>query len=176
MLFLTKGIGTGIVATALKREKAKPDDVAAATESMLTLNRAAAEMARGGRWRARGDGYHRLRAARAWQRDGREERGRDPHLGRCGAAAARDAESYAGAGYIAGGLGRNRAYFAGQRRRDPVRARRRSTSQTILFDPQTSGGLLFAVDPDQAEAFRGRVRQGRIAAVADWRGRRRRGH
>jgi selenide, water dikinase len=25
--------------------------------------------------------------------------------------------------------------------------------QTILFDPQTSGGLLFAVDANQADAF-----------------------
>ena len=46
VLFLTKPIGTGIVATALKKEKARAEDVEAATASMLTLNRAAAETAR----------------------------------------------------------------------------------------------------------------------------------
>ena len=46
VLFLTKPIGTGIVATALKSEKARAEDVEAATASMLTLNRAAAETAR----------------------------------------------------------------------------------------------------------------------------------
>src|ERR671918_46643 len=46
VLFLSKPIGTGIVATALKREKARAEDVEAATASMLTLNRAAAETAR----------------------------------------------------------------------------------------------------------------------------------
>src|ERR671918_998802 len=46
LLFLTKPIGTGIVATALKSQKARAADVEAATASMLTLNRAAAETAR----------------------------------------------------------------------------------------------------------------------------------
>ena len=46
VLFLTKPIGTGIVATALKNQKARAEDVEAATASMLTLNRAAAETAR----------------------------------------------------------------------------------------------------------------------------------
>ena len=40
---LTKRIGTGVIATALKRGIAKDADVAASVESMLTLNRAACE-------------------------------------------------------------------------------------------------------------------------------------
>ena len=42
-LILTKAIGTGVIATALKQEKAQPAWVAAATASMTTLNRAAAD-------------------------------------------------------------------------------------------------------------------------------------
>src|SRR6266849_6490182 len=42
-LVLTKRIGTGVIATALKRGIAKDPDVQAAIESMLTLNRRACE-------------------------------------------------------------------------------------------------------------------------------------
>src|SRR5947207_9860495 len=42
-LVFTKRIGTGVIATALKRGMAKEEDVAAATESMLMLNRRACE-------------------------------------------------------------------------------------------------------------------------------------
>ena len=45
MLVLTKPLGTGIIATAIKRGVAPPDVVAAATESMTTLNRDGAEAA-----------------------------------------------------------------------------------------------------------------------------------
>src|SRR5439155_22160884 len=44
-LILTKRLGTGIIATALKAGQASEDAVRAATESMLTLNRAASEAA-----------------------------------------------------------------------------------------------------------------------------------
>jgi selenide,water dikinase len=42
-LVFTKKLGTGVIGTALKRGMAAEDDVAAATESMLTLNRRACE-------------------------------------------------------------------------------------------------------------------------------------
>ena len=45
-LVLTKGIGTGIISTALKEGVADPETVAAAVRSMATLNRSAAEAAR----------------------------------------------------------------------------------------------------------------------------------
>jgi selenide, water dikinase len=46
LLILTKPLGTGIIATAIKQGKASPDAVFAATESMARLNRDAAEVAR----------------------------------------------------------------------------------------------------------------------------------
>ena len=44
VLVLTKPLGTGIIATALKQDSARPEWVAAAVESMTTLNRDACEV------------------------------------------------------------------------------------------------------------------------------------
>jgi selenide, water dikinase len=152
-LFLSKPIGTGIVATALKRGKADPDHVAAATASMLALNRAAAEKARelGGVHAATDiTGFGLLGHA--------SEMAEKSRVGlRISASAVPllpGVPEYAAAGYIAGGLGRNRNHFEAN---DAIRfaAAVDRDLQTILFDPQTSGGLLFAVAPDHAAAFAG---------------------
>jgi selenide,water dikinase len=152
VLFLSKPIGTGIVATALKREKARAEDVEAATASMLTLNRAAAETARAvGGVHAATDitGFGLL--GHASEMADKSEVGLQ--INAWAVPLLPGAEGYAGAGLIAGGLGRNRDYFeqnGGGIRFDPnVEA----VMQTILFDPQTSGGLLFAVDADRADDF-----------------------
>src|SRR5207302_487200 len=42
-LFLTKPLGTGIIATAVKNGKASPERLAAAVETMTALNAAASE-------------------------------------------------------------------------------------------------------------------------------------
>ena len=46
VLVLTKALGTGTLSTALKNERAEPDEIAALTASMLLLNRVAADAAR----------------------------------------------------------------------------------------------------------------------------------
>jgi selenide, water dikinase len=43
-LLLTKPIGTGVITTAIKRRRARPAEIRAATELMATLNRAASEV------------------------------------------------------------------------------------------------------------------------------------
>jgi selenide,water dikinase len=43
-LILTKAIGTGVISTAIKKEKAKPEWIEAAIASMTTLNKQAAEV------------------------------------------------------------------------------------------------------------------------------------
>jgi selenide,water dikinase len=43
-LILTKAIGTGVISTAIKKEKAKPEWIEAAIASMTTLNKKAAEV------------------------------------------------------------------------------------------------------------------------------------
>ena len=151
VLFLTKRIGTGIVATALKREKAKADDVAAATESMLTLNRAAAETARAaGGVHAATDitGFGLLGHASEMAEKSGVGCASPPARCRCcrGRRLRRGRPHRRRAGPQPGLLRAATAAVSGSR---PSRRE----SQTILFDPQTSGGLLFAIDPGQAEAF-----------------------
>jgi selenide,water dikinase len=45
-LVLSKALGTGVIGTAIKRRRAAPNEIAAATRSMLALNAHAAELAR----------------------------------------------------------------------------------------------------------------------------------
>ena len=151
VLFLTKPIGTGIVATALKREKASADHVAATTEAMLTLNNAAAETARAvGGVQAATDitGFGLLGHA--------SEMAKKSEVGLSIAATSvpllPGAFEYAQAGHVAGGLGRNRSYFE-EHGQIWFGTNVETVLQTILFDPQTSGGLLFAVDPKRAQDF-----------------------
>ena len=50
-LLFTKGIGTGVISTAIKRGKAEPQWIDAAVQSMTTLNKRAAEVVVGGNFR-----------------------------------------------------------------------------------------------------------------------------
>ena len=148
-LYLTKPLGTGIVATALKNQAASADHVAAAVESMTALNRAASEAARQVDVSACTDitGFGLL--GHAWEvadRSGvrlRIRAGEVPLLP--------GALDYARAGQIPGGLGRNRRYFeaAGVYVDEGID----SEVCNLLFDPQTSGGLLFSIPEDHAGDF-----------------------
>jgi selenide,water dikinase len=66
---------------------------------------------------------------------------------------------YAAAGNIAGGLRRNQDYFAAHDGGIDIADDVDPTLATLLFDPQTSGGLLIALDPAAVEAFREACRQ-----------------
>jgi selenide,water dikinase len=153
VLFLSKPVGTGIVATALKRDKAREADIEAAVAAMMTLNRAAAETARAaGGVHAATDitGFGLLGHASEMA----EKSGVGLRLAADAVPLLPGAENYAAAGHIAAGLGRNRDFFTTHGGGIRVAPEVDATLQTVLFDPQTSGGLLFAVAPDRAEAFR----------------------
>jgi selenide,water dikinase len=143
---LTKPLGTGVIATALKRERASEPHVARAVEWMLTLNRAAAQLL--GRFeavRACTDvtGYGLLGHA-------------SEMAAASGARLELDSEAvplmpgameYSAADMLPGGAERNRDYLEAV----DVSGTARVTSAAgiaaerlgLLFDPQTSGGLLF---------------------------------
>lgn len=144
VLVLTKPIGTGIVSTALKRDICAPEHLEAAVASMSTLNRAAAEALREVESvRACTDvtGFGLMgHAAEMAERSGVRfvVRASDVPL-------LPGALAYAQAGAIPGGLGRNRKYFQGHAGGIAVDPAIDPALATLLFDPQTSGGLLAAV-------------------------------
>lgn len=148
-LLLTKPIGTGAITTALKRELAAEDDVAAAVASMTRLNGAAA--------RALGTLGAELHACTDVTGFGllghASEMAAQSGVGMRFSLAAipmlPGARGYAERSIAPGGTERNREYLAG---RVDLDAAINEAGQLLLFDPQTSGGLLAAVAPDVVEA------------------------
>jgi selenide,water dikinase len=145
LLYLTKALGTGIVTTAAMRDEASPEHLAAAVESMKALNRHPSHIVRQSGAGALTDitGYsllgHAYEMAVASGAGIRIEAGKVPLLP--------GALDYAERGILTGGAGRNRAYLADKVRIDPGVP---EALEHVLFDPQTSGGLLFALAPERA--------------------------
>jgi selenide, water dikinase len=148
VLLLTKPLGAGLVTTALKGEKAKVVDVAAAVASMKRLNRGAAEAAEAAEAHAVTDitGFGLLGHAHEMAHLGlvnfRFEWDKLPWLP--------GVLTYAELGAFPGGMGRNRDYFAPWITFGPAISDLR---QDILWTPETSGGLLAAVAPDKVAIF-----------------------
>lgn len=145
-LILTKPLGTGVITTALKNGKADAEHVTAAVASMSQLNRTAAALARRANIRAATDitGYgllgHAHEMAHLSHVDLRLRLGDFRWLP--------GAQLYASQDIFPGGMGRNREYFSQWVRFSPDV---HETQQSLLFDPQTSGGLLLAVPAESAE-------------------------
>jgi selenide,water dikinase len=139
-LVLTKPLGTGVVATALKRGAAEEAAVAAAVAAMTTLNAAAAEAAMAAGVRAATDvtGYgllgHLHRMLRASGVAGEVHAARVPFLP--GAA------ELAAAGHVSGGTRANQTALREHVELEPGLP---PVVATLLHDAQTSGGLLLAV-------------------------------
>ena len=149
VLFLTKPLGTGIVGTAIKFDRAAPPLADEAVRSMRTLNRAAA------------DAIHKLPADAVHactDITGFGLAGHATEMARAsGATLVVDAACvplFTGVLDIAsrnrsGGLGTNQDHFAGAVRVEPGVA---AEFEWLLYDPQTSGGLLIASAADAADA------------------------
>ena len=148
LLYLTKPLGTGIITTAAMRDQASPAHLEAAVESMIRLNRHPSHIARNAGARALTDvtGYsllgHAYEVAAASGAALRIEARAVPVLP--------GALDYAARGIVTGGAGRNRAFLAGKVR---FAGRLDPALEHVLFDPQTSGGLLIALPPEQADAL-----------------------
>jgi len=167
VLLFTKRIGTGVIATALKRGIAEVAHVEASIASMLTLNRAACEAMLGVEVHACTDasGFGLLGHAREMAAASRVTLEIDASL----VQFLPGALEYARAGAIPGGLKNNRE-FAGP----AVRFDRELPPhlEDLLFDPQTSGGLLISLPEKDAaklesqEIYRiGRVREFQEKAI-----------
>jgi selenide,water dikinase len=153
ILLLTKPLGTGIVTTAIKRGVGDEAHLDAAVASMLQLNKVAAELAQTVEVHGATDitGFGLLGHG--------AELARNSDVGlRITAAtlpALPGALEYARDGVVPGGLARNQSYVEQDgyvRYQNEIDA----GHQALLFDPQTSGGLLIALPPAAAEALQAR--------------------
>ncbi|GAB4464103.1 MAG: selenide, water dikinase SelD [Anaerolineales bacterium] len=152
-LVLTKPLGFGVTTTALKREQAEEADVREAVEWMKRLNDKAAQLAVEFGLRAGTDitGYsflgHALEMAEASGVGLNFQFSSIPFIS-C-------ARKYAELGCFPGGAFDNKSFFEPKVRFD---AALDEESQMLLFDPQTSGGLLLGVPQEKLETFLARAR------------------
>ena len=160
-LVLTKPIGTGIVATALKHEAAPASAVEAAVAAMTTLNAGAARAARSAGVRAATDvtGFGLLGHLRAML----AASGAGARLWAGAVPFLPGALELAEAGHVPGGTRRNLDAVAGIaifEESVPALVR------LLLADAQTSGGLLLAVHAESGPALlEGLRREGTPAAA-----------
>jgi selenide,water dikinase len=148
-LVLTKPLGTGSISTALKREIADPAHVSNMVESMTRLNRAASQAAQAvGEVKAATDitGFgllgHALEMAGAAGCRFVLEMNQVPLLD--------GATIYAADFVFPGGAANNKLYYENKVTFASTLSEDR---QMILWDPQTSGGLLLAVPADVLADF-----------------------
>lgn len=161
VLLLTKGIGTGILATAGKRGALAPEHGEAMYVSMSTLNalasRAAVEL--GARCATDVTGFgllgHAMHIARASDVRIVFDAGAVPVL-----PGAREALA---AGYLPGGARRNAEWVSPDVDWNDVGDDMRS----MLTDPQTSGGLLVALDASRVAEYRARVPSAVVVGVVE---------
>lgn len=148
VLFLTKPLGTGIVTTAAMRDDAEAEHLTTAVQSMTRLNRHAMHLARDAGAHALTDvtGYgmlgHAYEIAAASGVALRIEASLVPALP--------GALDYAARGIVTGGADRNRKYLEGKVR---IAAGLSHPLEHLLFDAQTSGGLLFTAAASAADAI-----------------------
>ncbi len=161
-LVFTKRIGTGVIATALKRGIAQPEHVEVATQSMLTLNRAACEAMLQfevhGCTDVTGFGLigHGRELALASKATIEIEAASVQFLP--------GAVEYARAGAIPGGLRNNREFAS-------CVVEGSSDFDDLLYDPQTSGGLLISLPEAEAKelikTYPDAYRIGRVVELRD---------
>jgi len=146
VLFLTKRLGTGIITTAAMQDRASPAHLQAAVESMVQLNRHASHIAQEVDTHALTDvtGYSLLGHGYEMASAG----GVGLRFIAAAVPALEGALAYAKQGIVTGGAGRNRRYLEGKVR---IGEGISESMEHILFDPQTSGGLLMAVSPESAK-------------------------
>jgi selenide, water dikinase len=153
-LVLTKPLGFGVTTTALKREQADAQDVAEAVNWMKQLNRNASLLANEFGLRGGTDitGYsllgHALEMANA--------SGVALHFEFTNVPFISCARKYAEMGCFPGGAFDNKRHFESNVR---FAAEIDEPNQMLLFDPQTSGGLLLGVPQDKLISFMARAKE-----------------
>lgn len=158
---LTKAVGTGLLATANKAQLASTESVDAMVKSMCSLNRDAALVAARFGVKACTDvtGFglagHLVEMVRASHCRVRIESTAVPVL-----TGAMDAASM---GLVPAGAHANRKFFGAWTAIDPGLA---PEAVDLMFDPQTSGGLLLSVPADRSAEFTAALRADGIGTAA----------
>jgi selenide, water dikinase len=159
-LILTKALGTGVISTAIKRGEAKREWIDAAVKSMTMLNARASEIAVRFQVHAATDitGFgligHLREVVKGSALSARIDAARVPLL--------EGALECVRAGFIPGGLNANREFaecVVGYEGEIPADVK------TMLFDPQTAGGLLLAVAGEDAGTLVAELKTAGVPAV-----------
>ncbi len=160
-LILTKPLGVGVLSAAFKAERLDADGYRTLVDTTTRLNTVGCELAGVAGVHAVTDvtGFgligHALELA--------EGAGLTVELDAAAAPLLPGAAELAQAGVRTGASGRNRASFAG---RVAGGGELPEWLDDLLYDPQTSGGLLIAVAPGEADAVLARVRAAGFAEAA----------
>jgi len=159
-LVLTKPIGTGILTGAIKSKRLAADAAERVTKTMATLNRAGCEAAmRVGGVSAATDvtGFgligHLASMGKGSKVTIRIDASRVPLIP--------EVVEFAKAGAKTGADRTNREYVAGHYESRGVEA----WLETVLFDPQTSGGLLLVVDPAKVDPLLTELKKARTLSA-----------
>lgn len=148
VLILTKALGTGVISTAIKRGEAQSAWIDAATQTMVTLNAKAIEVLTQGGFRVHSatdiTGFGLIGHVREMALGS----GVSIHIDSASVPLLEGAVECVRAGSIPGGLKANRDFSEcavdfDESVPDEIR--------TLLFDPQTAGGLLLSVSPEDAD-------------------------
>lgn len=147
-LILTKPLGIGVTTTAIKRGKATIESINEAKSWMKTLNKTVSEIAVTLGLKAATDitGFSLLGHAHEMANASKVQlmiKSKNlPFLSQ--------AREYGEAGYFAGGAADNRMHY---KKHILFSENIDEVTEMLLFDPQTSGGLLIACPPDKLAAF-----------------------
>ena len=169
VLLLTKPLGIGVLTTAAKADMASPAAVALAQQVMTTLNKSARDAMVQYRVHACTDvtGFGLLgHACEMAQGSGVELELRVEDIDLIP-----EAVELARMGILPAGMYRNRAFAEGEVDAGVTEL----CKQDLLYDPQTAGGLLMAVDPADADALLAELRRcvpsaQRIGVVQEYQG------
>ena len=158
VLVLTKPLGFGVTTTALKQQKATEEDVAEVVDWMTRLNKQAAELALEFELKGATDvtGFsllgHGVEMAQASGVGLRINYAKVPFVS--------GAQKYAQAFTFPGGASDNKIFFGGEVQFDEGLE---EWQGMLLFDPQTSGGLLLSVPAEKLDRFMVRAKETELA-------------
>ena len=153
-IILTKPIGTGVISTAIKFAKASPEIAAASVATMLLAGQEAAAAMRDFDVRGATDvtGFGLL--GHAWEMACASQV--TIEIDSASVPLLPGALNLAGRGLLTSGDKTNREYVGGD---IEIRHEVSKELRSLLYDPQTAGGMLISIAADRAQALVARLRE-----------------